>query len=190
MLLYTSGGSGTLPTCECVNQFRCLHFIQVGSTIPRSCHHLSASNQPIARNHNALVTFQSCCSNSNIGDFTRSLAIYLAFLSVWWVLVIITWSLWKNTHTNAMLQLDGTLTPWNGHTCFYKIVSWRGLRLKVTSRNHASTTAQSYSHWHLVVAEGWEAALYSARCELSDPLKLWNGIIFRSPRAQLLHVTK
>lgn len=72
----------SLHTSECVNQFRRLHLIQVGSTIPRSRHHLSASHQPISCDHYTLVALQGCCSDPDGGDLARALAIHLAFFSV------------------------------------------------------------------------------------------------------------
>lgn len=71
-----------LHTSECVNQFRRLHLIQVGSTIPGSSHHLSASDQPVGCNHYALVALQGCRSDPNSGDLARALAIHLPFFSV------------------------------------------------------------------------------------------------------------
>lgn len=86
-----------------MNQFRCLHLIQVGSTVPGSCHHLTTPHQPISCNHYTLVALQGCRGDPDSGYFTRAFAIHLPFFSVWRVLVVITWSLWghKQRHTVA-----------------------------------------------------------------------------------------
>lgn len=104
-----------LHTSECVNQFRRLHLIQVGSTVPWGCHHLSASNQPISCNHYALVAFQGCSSNPDSGDLARAFAVHLSFFSVWRVLIVITRSLlvykarekiFQSTHSDACRDKD------------------------------------------------------------------------------------
>ncbi|TNN63546.1 hypothetical protein EYF80_026198 [Liparis tanakae] len=66
----------------------------VGSTIPGSGHHLSASHQPIGCDYYTLVALQGCRSNPDSGDLARALCVHLPFLSVRRVLVVITWSLW------------------------------------------------------------------------------------------------
>lgn len=78
-----------LLTCQRVNQFRRLHLVQVGSTIPGSCDHLAASDQPVSCDHDPLVTLQGRCSDPNGGDLTKPLAVHLPLFSIRRVLVVI-----------------------------------------------------------------------------------------------------
>lgn len=154
-----------------MNQFRRLHLIQVGSTIPGSCDHLPASDQPVSCNHNPLVTFQGGCCDPNSGHLTKALAIHLPFFSVWRVLVIIAWSLQVNNAEHKAILPNhpyacGNKTYFNVNMCYNSL--WNSPWWSDCLRR----TEKSYSHWHLVVAGGQEAAPCSARCEPSGPQRL------------------
>lgn len=94
-----------LPTCQWVDQFRRLHIIQVCKTVPGSCDHLPAPDQPVSCNHDPLVTFHGRCRDPDSGDLTKALAIHLPFFSVWRVLVVITGSLQVNKANSVWMYI-------------------------------------------------------------------------------------
>jgi hypothetical protein len=65
-----------------MNKFRCLNIIQVRCSVPRGCHHLLPSNQPISSYDHSLVAFERRQWNPNGRAVTGHISIDIRLIFI------------------------------------------------------------------------------------------------------------